>query len=74
MYKNSFYNRRNPYSQEWITPRGDEQPIEYKRHFIHRRLDEGYWVFDVVKNNVCIGMYNGLNGAKNFIDNQEKNT
>jgi len=67
-YKNSFHQKNNPYSQEIITARLGEPPVEYYGYLIYRRLDEGYEVFDIVKDGVCVGMYAGINGAKRHID------
>jgi hypothetical protein len=70
-YKNSFYNKdkRFPGSYEFYE---GEPELEYK----------GYLIFEIyryenprrpglchiVKDNICIGMYAGMNGAKKFID------
>jgi hypothetical protein len=67
-YKNSFHQKGNPYSQEIITARLGESPVEYYGYLIYRRLDGDYWVYDIVKDGVCIGMYAGINGAKARID------
>ena len=69
-YKNSFHSEKNQNSKEYFET--SEMPIEYKGYFIFHRIKDTIKVlnvFDVVKNNVCIGMYAGINGAKKFIDN-----
>ncbi len=39
------------------------EPVIYRGHRIYNRI-----AFDVVRGNMCIGQYAGLNGAKRFID------
>lgn len=63
-YKNSFHNPKWQDSKPKITT--DAEPIEYNKHLIYQRQKD---CFDIVKDGVCIGMYAGLNGAKNRIDN-----
>jgi hypothetical protein len=68
-YKNSFYIPDNPYSYEFL--QCFKEPIEYKDHLIYRRvvsMEDGGNIYDVVKDNICIGMYAGLDGAKKFVD------
>jgi hypothetical protein len=69
-YRNSFYDSENCLSREFIY-RDDSinPPFHYKGYEIFERFDQGYQVFDIVKNDVCIGMYAGINGAKGRIDN-----
>lgn len=62
-YANSFYSPRNQESKPTITT--NAIPIKYKGYLIYQRQKE---VFDIVIDGRCIGMYAGLNGAKNRID------
>lgn len=72
-YKNSFYNPENCTSLEWIY-RDDNYnpPFHYKGYMIYERFEHGYQIFDIVKDDVCIGMYAGINGAKGRIDELTK--
>ena len=63
-YKNSFYVNEKQNRTEFITC--EKNPIFYKGFLIYHRWIE---LFDIVKDEVCIGMYAGLNGAKKAIDN-----
>lgn len=62
VYKNSFYNRHYQNSLPVITVRSE--PEVYKGFLIYKRNGE----FDIVINEVCIGMRAGINGAKRHID------
>jgi hypothetical protein len=69
IYKNSFHNSKNQYSKEFIET--ENSPIEYKGFKIFHRIkshNPSGDVFDIVKNDVCIGMNAGINGAKKRID------
>lgn len=62
-YKNSFYNKHYQNSVPVISTK--QEPEIYKCFKIYH----GSWSrFDIVLNNVCIGMYAGVNGAKRQID------
>lgn len=43
----------------------NSEPVEYRGLLIYKRFDA---CFDVVKDNICIGNYAGLRGAKGLID------
>lgn len=63
-YHNPFYNPKYKRSSEVLEC--DIIPKNYLGFDIYERIkNEEY---DVVYNHTCIGMYAGLNGAKNFID------
>jgi len=62
-YLNSFYKENLKEGSKYINT--DSIPVEYKRHLIYRR---NLNVFDIVKNDICIGVYAGINGAKGRID------
>ena len=70
LYKNRWYEQGVRGSQEYLET--DSEPVVYKDHLIYERMDFGYSVFDIVFQGVCIGMYNGINGAKKRIDEKEK--
>jgi hypothetical protein len=63
-YINSFHKTHDGFSGPAVFET-EAKPVEYLGFKIYRRLPE---CFDVVRNNVCIGMYAGLNGAKRAID------
>lgn len=65
-YKNQFYSPKNSDSKPVIET--DAKPAQYKGYLIYERI-KGV-CFDIVKNGVCVGMYAGLNGAKQAIDNK----
>lgn len=62
-YKNGFYNKYNQYSRQYF--QSEHKAINYKGYFIHNYRD---MEFHIVKNDVCVGMYAGINGAKCKID------
>ena len=69
IYKNSFYNKDNKLSKEFIET--NVRPKEYKGYLIYHRINSGSkWgdVFDVVKDDVCIKMCTGIGYARQFID------
>jgi hypothetical protein len=39
---------------------------------VYERFDQGYQVFDIVKDSICVGMYAGIVGAKTRIDELTK--
>lgn len=63
VYKNSFYNAKYQDSKPVIETAAI--PVEYKGFLIYQRSK---YVFDIVKNDVCVGTYAGIKGAKNRID------
>jgi hypothetical protein len=65
-YKNKFYNAKYDNSKLFIET--DSKPVEHKGYLIYERI-KGV-CFDVVKKGVCVGMYAGINGAKQAIDNK----
>lgn len=64
-YRNSFHkpDARGLYGPEFYVT--DEPPSEYRGYLIYRRLPN---VYDVVKDDVCVGMYAGPNGARRYVD------
>ena len=63
-YLNPFYNPKNGRKQ-WY--HNDPKAKKYKGFQIHKISDAEY---HIVKNNECITMMAGINGAKNFIDSE----
>jgi hypothetical protein len=76
-YKNPFHSNKYQGSVPVIIT--DANPIEYKDYLIYHRLKSKTHdanIFDIVKDNICLGMCAGLNGAKISIDqliNNEEN-
>jgi hypothetical protein len=71
-YKNKFYNPQINTSKPIIET--DSTPVEYKGYLIYHRIkNNGKWgdIFDIVKNGECVGMYAGMNGAKQKIDSYD---
>lgn len=66
-YKNKFYSPKCQDSKPVIET--DAKPVEHKGCLIYERI-KGI-CFDIVKNGVCVGMYAGLNGAKDAIDRKQ---
>lgn len=64
-YKNSFYSPRVIGSYESFRY---SNPVNYKGYLIFHYSKD---VFHIVKDNICIGMMAGINGAKKRIDNNE---
>jgi hypothetical protein len=68
-YKNSFYDNDKKDRNPVLTT--DLKPVEYKGYLIYHRINSTIKsgnVFDIVKDDICIGMYAGINGAKQRID------
>lgn len=73
-YKNTFFKNDKKERKEYITT--ESKPMFYKNHYIYHRISSNIKdanIFDIVKNNECIGMYAGVNGAKNRIDSLDNN-
>lgn len=64
-YKNSWYIKVKDSPEYFET---HLTPITYKDYLIYERNDRGYSVFDIVRDDICIGQYNGINGAKQRVD------
>ena len=64
-YKNPFFQKNNPYSRETHTYSEIDYIENYKGYSLWRHSISQ---IDVVKDNVIVGMYAGINGAKRFID------
>lgn len=63
-YRNTFHKPgRSEYGPEFYETAS--RPVEYMGYLIYHRLDK---CFDIVCDGDCIGMYAGLNGAKNAIE------
>jgi hypothetical protein len=65
-YRNKFHIPGSRHSEEILST--DAKPVKYKGYLIYERVKGSIW--DVVKDGVCVGMYAGPNGAKNFINEQ----
>jgi hypothetical protein len=63
-YKNPFYSPKYDNSKPIIQT--DAKPIGYKGYLIYERI-KGI-CFDIVKDGACVGMYAGINGAKEAVD------
>ena len=75
-YKNRFFQKNNQYSRETHTY-SDTDYIEcYKGHSIWRYespwSDDSNRQYDIVKDNVIVGMRAGIDGAKACIDELTK--
>lgn len=65
IYRNKFYSPRILGSTEFIST--DSTPMRFNGFLIYHRVKstcKGANIFDIVSNGVCIGMYAGINGAK----------
>jgi hypothetical protein len=72
-YRNSWHNSKDPYSGPAFYTT-DAVPEEYKGYLIYNRInsvsgiESGACVYDIVKDDVCVGQYAGPDGARRAID------